>query len=468
MRVYQKVLAILSFAILFSHNINASTCDTVSQKLMEQTWKEFRELHPFSFQTIALKHYGQDTCVFVISEPPSWVSQNSIKELFNSYGGHMGIGRHTWGYDGVLMDAIGCVKLDETKFSSFENKLFGLICGSNYKPYYTNLDCPIPHTYCSPDTLQYIVSAEELYEIENAPIFVGYLPWEKEKPYAHSIKSWQTLQGLTPSCIYYSKEPGYVVWILNPMAISMADSLFKADARQFLLDTDLIIGAFPSINGVALIGRERQTPVDVLPPLRAETIKLLAQSVNDTLFVCIPSDSTQCIEDTLYTTPVLMNECLKHTELGNLMVLSAGFLLSYGTNNHTFDYFMTDYPFPYDDAHDESGLGNICSSYWYPNFDGCYNSLSLGETECLYPMFFESDKEKETESNSAYIFFISQKNVDMIRAKQCAFIYQAFKMQSRFTGLPSVTLPDDRNAWIDVPSSIVTNAPFANISFIMK
>ena len=166
----------------------------------------------------------------------------------------MGVGRHTLGYDGILIDAIGCAKLDEAKFSSFENKLFELIYGSNYKPDYTNLDNPLPQTYYSPDTLQYVVSAEQLYNIENATIFVGSLPWGKEKQAVYSITSWQTLQGLTPSCIYYSREPGYVAWILNPMAISMAVSLFKADARQFLLDTDLIIGAIPSRGGVALNG----------------------------------------------------------------------------------------------------------------------------------------------------------------------------------------------------------------------
>lgn len=435
---------------------------------MEQTWQEFRSIHPFGFQTIALKHYGKDTCVFVMSEPPSWVSKDSIKNLFNSYDGHMGMGRHTLGYDGVLIDAIGCVKLDETKFSSFENKLFELIYGSNYKPYYTNLDNSIPQTYYSPDTLQYIVSAEQLYDIENAPIFVGSLPWGQEKQAVYNITSWQTLQGPSPSCIYYSKEPGYIAWILNPMAISKADSLFKADARQFLLNTDLIIGAIPSRGGVALIGLERQIPVDVLPPLRAETIKLLAQSVSDKLFVSIPSDSTECIDDTIYKTPVIMNECLRHSELGNLMVLATELLMSYDTDNQVYDYFMTEYPYLTDVISESTRQGNTHSSFWYPNFDGCYHSLALGETECLYPIFFETDKEKDTESDSAYNFFISQKNVDLIRAKQYAFIYQAFKMQSRFTGTPLVTLSEDHKTWVDAPSAVVTNASFANVSFIMQ
>lgn len=435
---------------------------------MEQTWQEFRSIHPFGFQTIALKHYGKDTCVFVMSEPPDWVSQDSIRNLFNSYGGHMGIGRHTLGYDGVLIDAIGYAKLDETKFSSFEKKLFCLIYGSNFRPYYTNLDNRIPHTYYSPDTIQYVVSAEQLYDIENAPFFVGSSPWGHKKQAVYSITSWQTLQGLSPSCIYYSKEPGYVAWIFNPMAISMADSLFKADARQFLLNTDLIIGAIPARGGVALIGRERQTPVDVLPPLRTETIKLLAQCVSDTLFVSIPSDSTECIDDTIYKTPVIMNECLRHSELGNLMVLATELLMSYGTDNQVYDYFMTEYPYLSDVTSEPKRQGNTHSSVWYPNFDGCYHSLALGETECLYPLFWGTDKEKETESDSAYSFFISQKNVDLIRAKQYAFIYQALKMQSRFTGNPLTTKPEDKNSWIYAPSSIATNAPLANICFIME
>lgn len=468
MRFCIKTSLAALLVILLTYTAQASTCDSISLKLMEQTWQEFRSIHPFGFQTIALKHYGKDTCVFVMSEPPSWVSKDSIKNLFNSYDGHMGMGRHTLGYDGVLIDAIGCVKLDETKFSSFENKLFELIYGSNYKPYYTNLDNSIPQTYYSPDTLQYIVSAEQLYDIENAPIFVGSLPWGQEKQAVYNITSWQTLQGPSPSCIYYSKEPGYIAWILNPMAISKADSLFKADARQFLLNTDLIIGAIPSRGGVALIGLERQIPVDVLPPLRAETIKLLAQSVSDKLFVSIPSDSTECIDDTIYKTPVIMNECLRHSELGNLMVLATELLMSYDTDNQVYDYFMTEYPYLTDVISESTRQGNTHSSFWYPNFDGCYHSLALGETECLYPIFFETDKEKDTESDSAYNFFISQKNVDLIRAKQYAFIYQAFKMQSRFTGTPLVTLSEDHKTWVDAPSAVVTNASFANVSFIMQ
>lgn len=74
MRVYQKVLSFMALVILFSHKTQASTYDSISLKLMEQTCREFWAIHPFGIQTVGLKHYG-DTCVFVMSEPPSWVSQ---------------------------------------------------------------------------------------------------------------------------------------------------------------------------------------------------------------------------------------------------------------------------------------------------------------------------------------------------------------------------------------------------------
>ena len=463
MRSYQKVLAILAVVFFFSHNIHASTCDSISLKLMEQTWKKFRELHPFSFQTIALKHYGQDTCVFVISEPPGWVSQDSIKALFNSYGGHMGIGRHTWGYDGVLMDAIGCVKLDETKFSSFENKLFKLIYGSNYKPYYTNLNNPNPNAFILSDTLNFVVTAEDLYLIEKSP-FIGYLSNDKlkERPVVLDIATWQAFQD-QPSALYYSIRPEYVVWIVNPYIPATADSVFKSDARRFLLDTDLIIGAIPSSRGLAFVGRERQTPINVLPPLRAEAIQLLAQQAMDSLYTCFPADSTISLADTLYSTPVVLNESLKHSEIGNLMFQATGLLMAYA-NNHVYDYFAFTMKYP------EAIPTNSYSSCWNSNFDGCLHSIALGEAQCMYPMLYvdEDGSILEEASNSAYDFFASQKSIDLIRLKQYAFIHEAFKMQSHITNNSQDIQINDYHEWIRVPTTIVTNAPFANASFTMQ
>lgn len=156
MRSYQKVLAILAIVIPLCQNIHSSTCDSTSLALMEQTWREFRAIHPFGFQTVGLKHYG-DTCVFVMSEPAEWVKAEELRDLFSEYDGHLIIGRKSFGYDGGLYDAIGCAKLNPINFKSMERNLFKLLYGTDYKPYYTDLDNPFNHIYYSNYIFDYFV-----------------------------------------------------------------------------------------------------------------------------------------------------------------------------------------------------------------------------------------------------------------------------------------------------------------------
>jgi hypothetical protein len=47
------------------------------------------------------------------------------------------------------------------------------------------------------------------------------------------------------------------------------------EARQFVLDSDLVLGAVAGEKGVLVLGRERVAPLGVLPPLRVETLELL-------------------------------------------------------------------------------------------------------------------------------------------------------------------------------------------------
>lgn len=492
MRLLKKILAITIVIISFYYNVQASTCDSLSQIMMEQTWKEFRAIHPFSFQTVGLKHFG-DTSVYVMSEPPYWVSPDNIKELFLAYGGHMGIGKHVWGYDGVLTDAIGCVILEYKNKAEFESRLFKLLYRTDYKPYYTNLDNPIPHAYYSLDTLNFFVNNKVLYEIEKAPIFIGHHPFLSKND-TTCIKCW--LSNQSASCkIFYSEKPGLLAWTIPlyyiPHINEIEDSVFLSNARKFLLDTDLIVGAIPHENGsVAFIGHERQIPINILPPLRAEAIQLLKQYVTDTLFVRFCADSVKCVDNKTYATPIKMNECLKHSELGNLMVLATELLMSYTTDNQINDYFIADYPLPRESATFEKA--NVYSSRWYPNFDECFHSYAIGNANCMFPVLYEQkddvDLPMEIESDNAYEYFVNQKNIDLIRANQYAFIHHVFNMQiqnipipewkellkqhqlllnGQLPSIPSVVAPS-KNKWIKSPSTIITNAPIKNSDFVIQ
>src|SRR5207247_556181 len=82
----------------------------------------------------------------------------------------------------------------------------------------------------------------------------------------------------TSTGVYESETPGIVVWSL-PRSEPL--SRYSVEARQFALDSDLIIGAVASQQQVTVIARERVVPLSLLPPLRTETIMMLASAETD-------------------------------------------------------------------------------------------------------------------------------------------------------------------------------------------
>src|SRR5439155_3763335 len=75
------------------------------------------------------------------------------------------------------------------------------------------------------------------------------------------------------SLVYYSEPEGLVGWWV-PKAVSVSEC--AVPARQFAVDSDLVVGAVGDARGVLIVGRKRVVPYDVLPPLRTESIMLLA------------------------------------------------------------------------------------------------------------------------------------------------------------------------------------------------
>lgn len=80
---------IIFLQVLFFYSV-ALFADEVpySSKIMEEVWQEFRQIHPYGYQTVALKHVD-DACVFVISEPSESISEDDFNSLFSAYNGKM-------------------------------------------------------------------------------------------------------------------------------------------------------------------------------------------------------------------------------------------------------------------------------------------------------------------------------------------------------------------------------------------
>jgi hypothetical protein len=104
-----------------------------------------------------------------------------------------------------------------------------------------------------------------------------------------------------------------------------ADLLDKtADIRKFTLDADLILGAISDDSTLIIIGRERVSPLNELPPLRMETVRLIASISSRELSQSLDINDLVVgkMEDGRDWCPTYLTPELENTELGDLLTIT--------------------------------------------------------------------------------------------------------------------------------------------------
>ena len=421
----------LSFQPSFSMEDNPNSA-------MNETWQTFRANHPFGFQTVARRHYGDD-CIFVISEPSESVSASAINKLFSQYGGTTTIMKKEFGYDGWLSDVVGQVRFnDEKQEANFTHDLFTLLYGTDYKAFYTDLDNPSRHNYYSPFELNYSVSAGELdtWFVENNELLKDATGKKQ------NITDWISKPFSESNKLLFSIEDGFVVWLINTKKINEKDESFKVNARKFALDSDLIIGAFGKKQGnVAIVARERQVPVTILPPLRIETLSFLATTDNQNLAQSYERYNVFAgkMKGNKDFAPIYLSDELWHTEYGNLLNVTDQMLKSWSQNGE-IDYYEFGYPKPIDWAFHQGALEDLNSSELTYNWntkgagyviqDDSYDIYAINRTGCLPVSYFPDGLEGQMEDKVydaeelAYDFFSQLNNPELVRVVQYAAFYQ--------------------------------------------
>lgn len=449
MRLYKKVLTILAIVIPLCQNIRASTCDSTSLALMKQTWRDFRAIHPFGFQTVGLKHYG-DTCVFVMSEPAERVRTEDLVALFTKHDGHLIECIQPYGFDGELHDFVGCLRKDSINPQLFRSELFKLLYYTDYKAYYTDLDRPAKHVYFSNKNLNFNINSSNLrMTLFNESFKVSN---KKNLAFNDLMKS-----KINSNRLYFSKERGFVVWVLDSVGISQSDSVFLKTARKFALDTDIILGSIYEEGKVAVIGREREVSINILPPLRSETIRQLLTCnnrpqallsirrmslIDDPYNLAFPNHpwlvfnslETDSVRPDIYYAPVSMSKMVRNAELGNLMYLTDIILKSWCENGKVNDLFIN-YPhpqsFPYPNGVTNE-LGDILKVNW-KMFDPLF--AFIYDTGCCFSEISSFSTEKDSIQKAKeikiscdlYSYFAKQQCVDLIRIKQYSILLDAFR-----------------------------------------
>lgn len=438
LKISQMIRYFLLFVLVYSVSYNTFG---VTNDQIATIWKEFRNQHPYGFQTVGLRHVG-DECVIIISEPAENVSEATLNRIFSNYNGTTQAHRFPFGYDGWLADFVGCIKFEsDDVFSQFTKELFYALYGTDYKASYIDLDKQQPHYYFSHKNLNYSISAAE---IEKWMLTDGEM-FTNSKGNTKTVSQILSSNFENSNDLWYSSERGFIIWRFDSKK-QLTDESFKHNARKFALDTDLIIGAIGRKgNNFVVIARERNVSTEILPPLRIETIQLLATTQNDNLAQSyeryhVFAGKTHLQQD---VAPIYLSDELWHTEYGNLLNVTDQMLKSWSENG-SIEYTDFNHPKPIDWAFNNGAVRDLESNELTYNWntagagyviqgDNDYDIYAVNRTGSLPVSYIPGGMEGKVEESVydaeelAYDFFSELNSPELVRVVQYSSLYQIFR-----------------------------------------
>lgn len=419
-------------------------------------YNDFRTKYPFHFQCVGIAEYPEDqSYLFLISEPSPAVTENAIRQVLGSSDYSLQIKQQKLGYDGYIKDVvIALTSLTHDQMIQLEKSLHQLLFSSDYKAERSTLRLPVSEgrKFFSSKSLNYQISLAELHNwfINNKDKELFLMPNNQNASVSSLLKNSQ-------AGVFLSDKPGFVAWVINK---NEDLSMQKTSIRRFVLDSDLILGAFSNAQKLIIIGRERECSVSELPPLCTETILTLAS--------CPQSQLSQSLDimDVLAGKitsrnidwcPTYFSAELENTEYGDLLTITDLILKGWSESGHMknldFSYPLpSSFPFakPLSEILYEKKLQNVTSAssssiidsgislVYNWNTDGAIYSLkmpdyfiyAIASTGAL-PVSYFNDQHSGTSigkeyEKKAYEYFVSINNTDLARVVQYQTLYSLF------------------------------------------
>lgn len=437
-----SLLAVIGIAIgLYIWSLPAAIETTMAYADMDNVWAEFRAKNPYNVQIEGLKRYDDGSYVAIISEPNEEVTEEQLRRFFSKYNCSFKTFKQRIGYDGWLRDAVVSFNdLDENDVEDFSRKLSLLLYATDYKAGLIDFSTIPGHTAFSSYDLNYQVTEEELRKwfIEDSEALVSIDDPTSETTLTNLLTTNAVDYGL-----YMSSHPGFVVWLMDIGEYDLTE--FKMAARKFSLDSDLILGAIATDDKVAIIARERCVPIYELPPMRQETLRLLASTSEDEL--------AQSYERTTMFAgklpggkdyaPIYLSDELWHTEYGSTLNVTDQMLKSWSENG-MIDYVDFNYPKPVDwafeiGAAEDLGVSQLTYNWntagvGYIVEDEDFKIYALNRTGSLPVSYIPGDSEGISDSDpvyqaeqKAYDFFSYLSSPELVKVVQYAAMYQIFR-----------------------------------------
>jgi hypothetical protein len=397
-------------------------------------WEAFRKAYPYHIQGIALSEPLNGRQTLIVAEPPPSVTIEGLKRIDADAFASPAIMKQRIGYDGWVKDVVVSLPTrTPQQLQELTDKLHIYLFGTAYKSYVIKRS---KDPLSQKTKLNVRVSAADL----NKWLFVA-----RERFQSSAGTAVSTLPDVLKaghSGLYYSESPGLVALVVSKR--SQLNAL-RRELRRFALDSDLILGATASPTHVAIVARERVQPLELLPPLRTETILLLAnaktsklaQSYERTNLFAGKVDEIQAD-----WAPIYLSDDLIDTEYGSLLNITDQMLKSWSSDG------MVRYTnFNYEDPQTwpfakpiiiDAGLKEVTFNWntkgaGYTVDVNARRILALNRTGSL-PVSYIPGEIDHTGKNplqryeeTAYEYFSNSQDANLVRVVQYAALYQIFR-----------------------------------------
>lgn len=424
---------VAAFALALLPSPGAAQIDVTSNAPAE--WRAFRDAHPYHVQTIALGRVQPDgSRLLVITEPPPGVTRARIVDVDSSLLANAQTYRQRVGFDGWVKDVVVSLPaLSAPALNELVARLHLRLFGTTYRASAPLLAAIPPAAYVAPGA-DVSIRADELQQW-----LFGSRPqlFAAERGKAGSALSELLEHGSTG--VYYGNAD-VVAWIF-PRTCDLTGQ--RVNVRRFAIDSDLLLGAVADARSVAIIARARRASLDVLPPLRAETILLLASVPTDHLAQSYERTFALAgrLTDERDWAPIYLSSMLLDSEYGSLLNLTDQLLKSwseFGSVKYVNFLYPVPPSYPFPKPLHEFIQSNQVTFNWntagagYTVADRGRTVYALNRTGALPVSYFAGDEGKQdartlSAETRAYAHFASLTDPNLVRVVQYAALYQIFR-----------------------------------------
>jgi hypothetical protein len=461
--VKRESARLFEYEYIPNQNVDIDRCETAG--MADSIYKDFRKKYRFHYQGIGMASFGDSSRMILLSDIPPHFETDSIAPIFAEFTHKTVQRKHPIGYDGYVTDVLILLgNATQENCDRLIRRLNRELFFSEYKPTLMKLPAEEKRRYFAKENIDYQISLEEFntWFMEEGE---GFIHLDD----TNTVLTISDIFAKKARGVFFSQQPGFVAWALAKNAdllgygqgartpvdgqgartpVDGQDARTPNDGqdartpiRQFTLDADLILGALADSSTLVIIGRERQSPLNELPPLQIETILLLASTTEKELSQSLDINDLMAgkMNNGRDWCPTYLSRELENTEFGDLMTIT-DVLLKDWSEHGTIQEGYYRYPepgyYPFDKPlFKKLGLNelvynwNTAGAMYAIDREG-YTIYTLGRTGSLPVSYFNSQERSQSigyrYESQAYHYFATLGNTDLARVVQYTALYQLF------------------------------------------